>query len=143
MQCLFVPDEERMYRLSFGVGSIREAFALRRQLGYAPEEEIEETETSAEESEVSSEASENTDEEEFVDLDLTAFCTDGEYGYKGIPWLASLEEAEETLGVSLEPMMEGDVYKRQTQGAYKAGAEKLGDRVISMIRVKAVSYTHL
>lgn len=88
MQCLFVSDEERMYRLSFGVGSIREAFALRRQLGYAPEEEIEETETSAEESEVSSEASENTNEEEFAELDLTAFCTDGEYGYKGIPWLA-------------------------------------------------------
>ena len=37
MQCLFVPDEERMYRLSFGVGSIGEAFELREELGYAPE----------------------------------------------------------------------------------------------------------
>ena len=124
MQCLFVPDEERMYRLSFGVGSIREAFALRRQLGYAPEEEIEETETSAEESKVSSEASENTDEEEFVDLDLTAFCTDGEYGYKGIPWLASLEEAEETLGVSLEPMMEG---MNTQMGSFVAPVEFRGE----------------
>lgn len=35
-------------------------------------------------------------------VDLTAFCTDGEYRYKGIPWRASKEEAEEILGVSLE-----------------------------------------
>lgn len=124
MQCLFVPGEERMYRLSFGVGSIREAFALRRQLGYAPEEEIEETETSAEESKVSSDASENTDEEEFVELDLTAFCTDGEYRYKGIPWLASLEEAEETLGVSLEPMTEGNNTKL---GTFRAPVEFRGE----------------
>lgn len=117
MQCLFVPDEERMYRFSFGVGSIREAFELRRQLGYAPEEELEETETSE------TEASESTDKE-LVELDLTAFCTDGEYRYKGIPWLASLEEAEETLGVSLEPMMEG---MNTQMGSFVAPTEFRGE----------------
>ncbi len=70
------------------------------------------------------EASESTGEEETVDLDLTAFCTDGEYRYKGIPWLASLEEAEETLGVSLEPMMEGMNTK---MGSFVAPAEFRGE----------------
>lgn len=51
MQCLYVPDEERMYRLSFGVGSIREAFELREELGYAPEEEGKEAEFPEEEAE--------------------------------------------------------------------------------------------
>ncbi len=46
----------------------------------------EETENVAEaEESAEKEASESTGEEETVDLDLTAFCTDGEYRYKGIP----------------------------------------------------------
>ena len=76
----------------------------------------EETENAAE-----AEASESTDEGL---VDLTAFCTDGEYRYKGIPWLASLEEAEETLGVSLEPMMEGMNTK---MGSFVAPAEFRGE----------------
>ena len=76
----------------------------------------EETENAAE-----AEASESTDEGL---VDLTAFCTDGEYRYKGIPWLASLEEAEETLGVSLEPMMEGMNTK---MGSFVAQAEFRGE----------------
>lgn len=68
------------------------------------------------------EASESTEEEGLVDL--TAFCTDGEYGYKGIPWLASLEEAEETLGVSLEPMMEG---MNTQMGSFVAPVEFRGE----------------
>lgn len=83
----------------------------------------EETENAAEVS-AETEASESTGEEETVDLDLTAFCTDGEYRYKGIPWLASLEEAEETLGVSLEPMMEGMNTK---MGSFVAPAEFRGE----------------
>lgn len=83
----------------------------------------EETENAAEVS-AETEASESTGEEETVDLDLTAFCTDGEYRYKGIPWLASLEEAEETLGVSLEPMMEGMNTK---MGSFVAPAEFQGE----------------
>ena len=85
----------------------------------------EETENVAEaEESAEKEASESTGEEETVDLDLTAFCTDGEYRYKGIPWLASLEEAEETLGVSLEPMMEGMNTK---MGSFVAPAEFRGE----------------
>lgn len=85
----------------------------------------EETENAAEaEESAEKEASESTGEEETVDLDLTAFCTDGEYRYKGIPWLASLEEAEETLGVSLEPMMEGMNTK---MGSFVAPAEFRGE----------------
>ena len=83
----------------------------------------EQTENAAEVS-AETEASESTGEEETVDLDLTAFCTDGEYRYKGIPWLASLEEAEETLGVSLEPMMEGMNTK---MGSFVAPAEFRGE----------------
>ena len=86
---------------------------------FAAEETENATEVSAE-----TEASESTGEEETVDLDLTAFCTDGEYRYKGIPWLASLEEAEETLGVSLEPMMEGMNTK---MGSFVAPAEFRGE----------------
>ena len=81
----------------------------------------EETENAAEVS-AETEESESTDEEGLVDL--TAFCTDGEYRYKGIPWLASLEEAEEALGVSLEPMMEGMNTK---MGSFVAPAEFRGE----------------
>lgn len=85
----------------------------------------EETEN-ATEAEVSAEteSSESTEGERLVDLDLTAFCTDGEYRYKGIPWLASLEEAEETLGVSLEPMMEG---MNTQMGSFVAPTEFRGE----------------
>ena len=80
----------------------------------------------AAEAEVSAEteASESTEGEGLAELDLTAFCTDGEYRYKGIPWLASLEEAEETLGVSLEPMMEGMNTK---MGSFVAPTEFQGE----------------
>ena len=82
----------------------------------------EETENAAEaEASAETEASESTDEGL---VDLTAFCTDGEYRYKGIPWLSSLEEAEETLGVSLEPMMEGMNTK---MGSFVAPAEFRGE----------------
>ena len=82
----------------------------------------EETENAAEaEASAETEASESTDEGL---VDLTAFCTDGEYRYKGIPWLASLEEAEETLGVSLEPMMEG---MKTKMGSFVAPAEFRGE----------------
>lgn len=83
-------------------------------------EEIE----NAEEVSAETEVSESTDEERLADLDLTAFCTDGEYRYKGIPWLASLEEAEEALGVSLEPMMEGMNTK---MGSFVAPTEFRGE----------------
>ena len=60
----------------------------------------EETENAAEVS-AETEASESTGEEETVDLDLTAFCTDGEYRYKGIPLACFSGRSRGRLWVSL------------------------------------------